>query len=347
MAQTLETYRRPALSDIARKAGVAVSTASAILAKKDYCYASKTTRNRVFEAANQLGYVANALAKGLQKGKTYTLGLLTYSLNNAPVVMEKADCIQKEARKNGYHVIISTHRDDPKQEEAALRELVGYCVDGIIISPARDSDGSLVRDLMTQGVPIVVIDSHYSFPVWNIVTDVAYGAGLQVDYLLQTGRSNPLFVLSDSPGHSILARIRGFRQTCQKNGMDFDQRWVVRRRCTQGMDAIAWGEEITREIIKKNLPFDSFVVQSDRTASGVLRALRTEGIKVPEDVAVIGFDDDEYARATSPRLTTIHQPRQAGIKAVELLLGQMGRNHAREQVRQITLTPKLVVRESA
>lgn len=338
----------PTVKDVAAEAKVAVSTASAVLREDDTCYASAATREKVTEAARKLGYRPNRFARALRGKCSYTIGLLFESLTLPSITMAKLAPIEQLAWDAGYRVIVGNYYNSPQRQRDHIKEFIANRVDGLILVTADPSNADAIQDLMKQNVPLVTIDSIYDFPTPNVWVDRVEGGRLQVEHLLATGRKRIVFLASALTTGLAPKKMQGYQQALAAHGSSMDEHVLVDITSLKLEDRFSFGRKVIEELVAKGEKFDAIVLSADSLALGVYQALQQAGLRIPQDVAVMGFDDEDYAKAMSPTLSTIRQPREVGEKAVAMLLEQIKNKNEPQAMEstQVRLVPTLVVRDS-
>ena len=324
------------LADVARLAGVSVATASKALNGKPQVKAE--TRARVAAAAEQLSFVPNVLARSLHQQRTGTVGLITSDLEgrfSIPILMGAEDAFGA----GSVSVFLCDARGDSIREQHHLKALLSRRVDGLIVVGARpDPRETLGR---TLGVPVVYA---YSPSVheddYSVVVDNREAGKMAVEHLIACGRTKIAHITGDPTYGATRERVAGAREALQEHGLDF-----VSGNPLAGSWSESWGRGATQMLLSQGHQFDAVFCGSDQVARGSLDALREAGRRVPEDVAIIGFDNWEVLAANSrPQLTSIDmQLETLGRKAAERLFDILGG----QQVRGVDRLPcKLVFRES-
>ena len=340
----------PTVKDVAARAGVAVSTASAVLREDQTCYASEETRSKVLDAARVLGYRPNRFARALRGNRSFTIGLLFGSLSAPSITLAKLAPLEQLAWKAGYRVVVGNYYNSAQRQREHLQEFLANRVDGLILVTADPANADLVKDMMSQGVPLVTIDSIYEFPTPNVSIDRAQGAYLQVEHVLSKGRKRILFITSLDPTGLAPQKIRGYEAALAAHGSSLAEHLVVSPGGSlAGDQRFTFGARAVEQVLAKGERFDAVIVSADSMAVGVMQALHKAGLRVPEDIAVMGFDDEDFASALPTPLTTVRQPRDVGERAFEMLLAQIeGKaKGGGKQPPQVCLSPTLVIRGSA
>ncbi|MHB9071209.1 MAG: LacI family DNA-binding transcriptional regulator [Sedimentisphaerales bacterium] len=339
---------RPTLATVAREAGVAVSTASAILSKKEHCYASEETYARVHHAAKKLGYQPNRFARSLRGGKTNFIGVIFPELSSPSIMLNKLLALEEIAYKEGFRVMFGTHRGDPAREREYLFEFLANNVDGIILNSDMTDNCETVARFVHEGLSIVTIESPYDFAVPDVTIDRELGGYLQVRHILQdVKRKHIAFLRGSSLWSGGRAKIRGHNKALREFASPADAHFVID--CPDvGQNPFQTGIKMAKELLQSKFKFDAVVTSADSLALGAMHELVKSGRRIPEDVAIIGFDDEDFSAALPVPLSTIHQPRDAGICAYELLKAQMNSDKSvlPEKYPKKVLSPHLIVRQS-
>ncbi len=325
----------PTLKDVAQKAGVSVATASRALA--DHPRISEETKARVRQVAAELGYTPSAIARSLVKRETRTLGVVTTTVTD-PYAAELVRAVEDAAGAAGYHLLLVTSHNIPRREVAAIRTLQERRVDAIIVISPRGADlyGPLLERL---DIPLVLINNSLPHPrVRSVRADNKQGARLAVEYLLDLGYRRIAFVGGPGRGRSAHERLQGYVEALQAAGLMPDTTLLF-----PGSGKPDDGRRAVRAMFDLTTPPDAVLCYNDLTAFGVLAEAWSAGIRVPHDLAVVGFDNIPFSELTSPPLTTVTQPtEEMGHAAVALAL----RLRRGEDVRDMVFDCTLVERES-
>ncbi len=323
------------LKDVAKRAGVSVATASRALS--DHPRISEATKARVRRAAAELGYAPSAVARSLVKQETHTLGVITTSVTD-PYAAQVVRAIEDAAEAAGYHLLLVASHGIPRREVKALAMLYERRVDGIIVVSARGIE--LYNDILeTMEVPLVLINGRVPHPrVRSVRVDNQQGATLATEHLIDLGYSRIAFIGGPPQGQSAQHRFQGYLQGLRRAGIPFDPDLVF-----PGRGQAEDGRRALRAMLSLSPPPQAVVCYNDLTAYGVLAEAWSRGVRVPEDIAVIGFDDLPFSELTAPPLTTVAQPiEEMGRTAVSFLL----RQRQGTSVRDIVFDCTLVERES-
>lgn len=346
---------RPVLADVAEEAGVAVSTVSAIMRKQKNCFASKETRQRVLDVAKDLGYYLSPFSPSPRQEKTNLIALILPNLAAPHITMAKFATIEEMARDQGYRALIGTHQNKSGREENYIREFLQARADGFIIYPTgqelksnEKSNSELIKEMVRQRMPLVLIESPFDFEAPNVSVDRELGCYLQVKHLVSDVGCKKLAFLCMETSKCIEGqkKLAGYKKALQEAGLRFEDQYFgeIEKLEQNWFEA---GEILGRQLVESGVDFDGVVLASDNLAPGVIRQLNKAGKSIPQDVAVIGFDDEDFTPFLSVPLSTIHQPRDVGVWAFNLLLKQLkNNNNINLSELQVLLKPELVVRES-
>ena len=333
MARTHPLHRRRhsvTIKDVAAKAGVSVATISRVLNGKGPV--RPATGRRVLATAKALHYVPHAAARSLSTRTTHTIGLLLPDLHGE-FFSEVIRGIDGAARRRGYHLLVSGFHSE-RAEMTAMLEAVRGRVDGLIVM-APDRDALMTADEVAA-IPVVRLNSGQGYAT-SINIDNFGGAVAMVNHLASRGHHRIAFIRGPEHNADAAERLRGYRA-------------AMRRLHTEPMEYAGdfteeGGYSAAREIVRhKPLP-NAIFAANDSMAIGALRALREASVRVPEEVALAGFDDIPIARYVTPALTTVNvEIAELGRRAFEMLLDEIVANSSHQ--RREKFPTRLVVRES-
>lgn len=331
------------LQDVAKLAGVSVSTVSRILKARDdeRIPFAEETRGRVRKAASQLGYRPSKLARGLVGARTGIIGHIVPSLEDSffPSI---TSALQMLLNSNGYNVLLVSTEQDAEIERASIEDFLSWRVDGLIVAPSQNAlDAELFWELWRLKVPFVLLDRVFAdTPFFSITTDDYAGAVMATEHLLSLGRTRIARAGSALPVSTGRLRHAGYAETLMRHGIAPDPRYAL-----QAEPTIAAGRAVAEDLLRLDPRPDALFCFSDVVAIGAIEACLERGIRVPEDLAIVGYADLDMSRFTKIRLTTIRQPRnQIGQLAAQMLLDQMAGRLIEKP--QTVLPVELIVRES-
>lgn len=318
------------IHDVARKTNLSVATVSRALASSDLV--AHATRERVLAAAKQLGYHPNRAARSLVTGKTGNFGVIVPDLNNPfyPNILKGA---QSRAHECGHSILVADGDEDPAAEES-LVHVMAKQVDGVIICAPFASDESLRK--LAETTSLVLINR--SLPgIPAVLMDFLGGMTAVVDHLVELGHRRCAFLNGPSISWSARERRRGIRAAAQQKGLEFVEFGPFEPKYDGGIEACDHA---------LNSGFTAIVAYNDLMALGVLSRLAALGIRVPQEMSVVGFDDVLYATMCAPSLTTVTVPMEAaGSAAVDLLLERVRTgDKSRDAAHHQKLPTRLIVR---
>ncbi|MFN6992376.1 MAG: LacI family DNA-binding transcriptional regulator [Fervidobacterium sp.] len=285
------------IRDIAKKAGVSINTVSRALNDKPDI--NEETKRRVLQIAKELGYIRDATALSLRYGLSNVIGVILEDSSN-PFFSEVLKGIEVEAREHGFNVIFMNTEKNYKLEVEAIRTMIGRRVDGIIISPTQESIED-IRFLVERDVPFVILGvSIEDLNVPQIYSADVKGAELAVSHLIETGRRNILFLNGFMYKSVAKMRLEGYKNALKKHNIKFDENLIFE--IEEGYES-AYAK--MKEILSSGLKFDGVFCFNDVFAIAVVGALKEAGLKVPMDVAVVGYDDIVLSQFMTPSISTV------------------------------------------
>ncbi len=323
------------ISDVARAAGVSAQTVSRTLNGKGEI--SPGTRRLVLDVIDRLGYRPSSIARSLATNRTLTLGLVVPDIAN-PFFPEVARGIEDAAWEAGYGVMLCNTLESLPREEAAIRSLEEKRVDGIIVCSARLPDEKLF-ELLRPHRAVVTINRNIPEHIGGMVAiDDASGSAAAVKHLLSGGRRAIGFLAGPATSYSGRRRGEGIAQALAEAGLPPAE-------AEQCAPDVAGGYAAAMRTLNSNTNIDSLICYNDLVAVGALQACAELGRAVPNDIAVIGFDDTLLAALVRPSLTTLRVSKyDLGTDAARMLLQRIGKQQTR---REILHKPELIVRDSA
>jgi len=325
------------LKMVAERAGVSVNTASrAINNKLDI---NKETKKRILKVAQELGYVRNDTAVALRTKKTGTIGMVIAD-NRNPFYAEVLNGMEVAARGKNYHIILANTQRDYRKEEEAINLLLAKRVDGLLITPVQDRDDD-IKNLIEANIPFVVVGRDFE----NIEVDAVYndevkGGFLATEYLIKKGHKKIALIngfLYKSPAKG---RLEGYKKALNKYRIPLDNSLI-----SVGDINIEDGYERTKQMLEKILDFTAIFAYNDMMAFGSMQAIKEKGLRIPEDIGLVGYDDIPFSSLITPPLTTIRlNKKELGMESVKLLLSRINNN--RKKIKKIMLDVELIIRET-
>ena len=323
------------IKEIAELAGVSTATVSKILNGKDKDI-SEATRKNVLDIVEREGYIPNGIAKSLRIKNTKTIGIIMPDVMNL-FFSELARGVEDAAEKKGYSVILCNSDNKESKEEKYIQILQEKMVDGIILTA---SENSVKRSLRRRKIPMVLLDRDISTDekVGRITVDNEEGTYNATKLLIEKGCKNIGFISSNKTTKSSGQRLRGYENAILESKINLDKDKIFLQNYT-----IETGYKGTVSLLEKT-NIDGICCGNDLIAIGAIKALKERGIKVPQDVKVIGFDDISISKYMDPPLTTIRQPiYEMGEEAVGMLIDVINN---KEMEMSKVLKTELIVRET-
>jgi LacI family transcriptional regulator len=332
------------MKDVASLAGVAVGTVSNVLNHPDLV--RPLTRARVEAAMEELGFIPNGSARQLRAGRSRCLGLVVLDVTN-PFFTEVARGVEDYAQAAGYAVILCNSDEAHDKERRYLRVLEEQRVRGILITPVHGRSPEL-RRIRDRGTPVVLLDRPGSSSQCSVAVDDRRGGEIAVTYLLGLGHRNIALVNGPTAIQQCADRRWGAYRAVEQAGLDPSE--ILKEVTVPAMNprgGAAAADDLLTSANKTNKTPTAVFCANDMLALGLLRGLSQAGVSVPGDLAVVGYDDIEFAADAAVPLTSVRQPKyQLGRAAAELLLDEADRP-AEHEHRRIVFTPELVVRASS
>jgi len=327
------------MRDVARAAGVSVNTVSRALAGKPDV--SPSTRAKVLAVAKQLGYRPNKLARGLRSNRTATIGVIVTDIAN-PYFGALVKGVKEAAHRHGYSIVLQDTDEDYAKEEEAIQVMLAEQVDGLLITPVQTGIDTILC-LKEAEVPFVLLGRRFEeLKTHYVVTDDVRGGYLATEHLIELGHTE--IALINGPPHisSAKERRRGYQNALTEHGIEPDDGLI-----RSGAITAADGYREATALLRSTRRFTAIFCYSDFVAFGAIAAVREAGLHIPEDVAVVGYDDVELASYLDVPLTSVRIPKkELGAAAVEMLLEMLAGGQQEAGPQGIELPVQLFVRES-
>ncbi len=327
------------IRDVAKRAGVAPITVSRCINNSGYC--SPEARERIESAIVELGFVPNRLASGLRSKRTHTLALVLTDITN-PFFTTIARGVEDTASEAGYTVIFCNTDESVAKEQMYLQMLLEKRVDGILLVPAVSGIDS-VNIVKKQGTPIVVIDRRLPDLRTDVVRCDSESGAYDLTRLLLSLGHREIVILTGPRGVSTADdRLTGYRRALEEAGIPHNEEKEF-----YGAFSQQSGYEMAYQAMKKNNGITAIFAANNVITFGAIKAFQEMGLRVPEDVAVVGFDDLPAPLVTFPFLTVAAQPAyEMGKKAIEILLGRLD-GELPDHYEEVVLPAAIVVRQSS
>jgi LacI family transcriptional regulator len=330
------------IREVAAHAGVSVGTVSNVLNRPDIVASS--TRARVLEAIKALGFVRNESARQLRAGRSHMIGLVVLDVAN-PFFTDVARGVEDEASESGLAVIMCNSDEQLERESGYLDLLEQHRVQGILITPVSDDEAAVAR-LQARGTPVILVDRRsQSGNQCSVAVDDVLGGDLAVSHLIGAGHERIAFAGGPASLRQVADRREGAVRALKRAHTSAAELILMETPALTVAAGKAAGSAIAASD-HADRPTAVFCA-NDLVALGLLQEMTQSGIKVPDDIAIVGYDDIDYAAAAAVPLSSVRQPRQQiGRTAAQLLLEESVDQEAHKH-RQVIFQPELEVRRSS
>ena len=331
---------RVTLRDVARVANVHPGTASRALGEETRALVNEETARRVLQAAEELGYRPNPIARGLKTNRSYTIGVLIPDLTN-PLFPPILRGIEDRLEESGYTPLMANTDNDPERERIDWHAMRARQVDGIVAATAR-RDHEFLDELIDSGIPVVLVNRRApDSGISSATADDRKGIRLAVEHLAELGHTRIAHIAGPLELSTGLDRHEGFHEAMRELGLEPDPELVV----VTGAFTEAEGAKACAELLARGAGPTAIAAANDLIALGCYDVFAERGIACPDEISVVGFNDMPFAGRFQPPLTTIRIPHyEIGMAAAELMLENLLNGGA--PPRDIRLEPSLVVRGS-
>ena len=327
------------LTEVARLAGVSIATVSRAISHPDQV--APSTRKTVQQAMQTLGYKPNRVARRLRQrgGKRHLLGLIIPDIQN-PFFAELARGVEDVAYANEFAVMLCNSDEDLKKEAFYLDVMRAESVDGIILPPINDRDSEVIK-MAESGMPVVTVDRSLDHPlISKVEVDNRQGSWEAVSHLIKLGHRRIGLITGRLNVSTAKDRKAGYEDALRSHDLPLNPDYIH-----VGDNKQASGAALATEMLELAEPPSALFVTNNLMAVGAIEAIHRRGLKIPGDVAIIGFDDLPWAEALDPPLTVVRQPAyEVGQAAAELLIKRLGDPAA--PAAWLRLRPRLILRRS-
>ena len=327
---------------LAKKLNISIATVSRAL--KDDPVVSKKTKKKIADLAQEMGYRSNNFARNLRNQKTNTIGVIVPRLNSYFMSTVIAG-IESIANKEGYNLIISQSSESFDKEMASAKTMFNNRVDGVLVSLAYDTENLAHFDsFFKRHIPLIffdrVVEDENST---NILIDNRKAAYEATTHLIKQGCKKIVHITATPKRNVYVDRLQGYKHALSDNNIAFKQDYVIISNLSQEAGAIA-----AQEILQMNPLPDAVFVANDNCAVGCMLALKHAGIKIPEDIAFVGFNNDPVSKVIEPNLTTINYPGyEMGEVAARNLINHLNGKATIQSTNTIILRSELIIRDSS
>ncbi len=323
--------------DIAKDSGVSYSTVSRVL--NGFEFVKESTRQRVLDSANRLGYVANLSARSLAGGRSNIIGIVVPGLDNG-YIGEIVRGVDEELNRASYDIMLYTTHRHQGRESAYIQQIANGLTEGVlIVVPLATTE--YAEALREQNFPYVLIDQADALDrSWIVDCTNFQGAYEATEYLIQLGHQRIGFITGLMQIASASERLEGYKAALRDNNLPCDETLIV-----QGDYLQSSGYQAAQTLLALPQRPTAIFASNDLEALGAMQAIREHGLSIPDDISLMGFDDIPQASMTHPTLTTVRQPLDTmGRVAARLLLEHI--ENPQKQPRRVTMATKLIVRDS-
>jgi len=341
--------KQKTIKDVAQLAGVSVATASRVLSDSGYPVRPQL-RQKVKEAAEKLEYAPNTVAQSLRRDTCRDIALIVPNLSN-PFYLQAVLGVGEALSSGDYNMIFCNTMHEAEREQSFLRQLYERQVKGAILSSVSESTAELVQKYNRRGMKFVLLDQMLpGVESPGIHYDSRAGARMAMEHLLSRGHKRIAFATTSLVRFTRTEIYKGYRESLQTAGLPCRDELLYEcaiSKVGRGSDyELNIGRQIAERFLSDGCPATAVLCINDMVAIGFIQALVQKGVRVPEDVSVIGFDDIPIAGAYLPALTTVHYPAQEiGRLAAIMLMDSIATGEDQTGL-TMTLTPKLMIRDS-
>ncbi len=329
----------PSLNDVAKLSGYSIATVSRVINGSDKV--TPSTRESVEKAMESLGYLPSRVARRLRQkgGLRHLLGVILPNIQN-PINAEIARGIEDIAYANRFAVILCNSDDKYEKEKFYLDVMRAESVDGVILPPNQESNAA-VLEVIEKGMPVVLVDRAIrGVQVDTVEVDNVIGAKAAIDHLIQLGHTRIAMIAGPGSISNSRQRKRGFEKAFKEANLPIDPELVRTGDYTQST-----GRALAEELLDLTSPPTAVFASNNFMAVGALEAIHKRNLRIPEDVALIGFDDFPWAESLDPPLSVVKQPAyEVGQTAAQLLLDRLSNPDL--PISKLRLSPELILRKS-
>lgn len=328
--------------DLARKLNVSIATVSRAL--KDDPVVSKKTKKKIFDLAEEMGYRYNHFARNLREQRTYTIGVIVPRLNSYFMSTVIAG-IESVANNEGYTLIISQSSESAGKEVDSAKTMFNNRVDGLLVSLAYETDDlSHFDQFIKKHVPLIFFDRVAEHPdCTSVLIDNRKGAYESTSHLIAQGCQRIVHITATPKRNVYVDRLAGYKQALADHQLTFDEKYILINNLSQ--DA---GAQAAAAILQMNPLPDAVFAANDNCAVGCMVALKKAGIRIPQDIAFAGFNNDPVSTVVEPNLTTINYPGyKMGEMAAASLINHLNGVNSIDATNTILLRSELIVRASS
>jgi len=334
---------RTTITEIARELNVSPSTVSRAL--NNHPAISSATREAVIELARKLNYQPNLLALNLLRKKTNTIGVIVPEITSY-FFSSVINGIQDLLNPLGVNMIIGQSNESYEEEKSIIRSFTSIRVDGFLISPSSETNNfDHLQSLMDNNIPLVIFDRDCEeIEVDKVFVDEYNGAYQAVEYLIKTGCKRIAHIAGSSTLSTARHRLKAYKNALTANNIPVKEEYIVESNGFMPEHGI----EPTRKLLDLHVPPDAIFAVNDGIAIGAMFVIKNAGLVIPDQISIIGFDDDPHSAYFRPSLSTVWQPTyELGMLSARLLMKRVNSDNLSTKIRVEKLFPELIVRGSS
>ena len=337
----MRTRKDITIYDIAEALNLSPATVSRGL--KEHPSIRKDTRKRILDKAKEMGYRQNFFASNLRRNRTNTIGVIVPRLNSYFMSTVLAG-MEKIANQSGYNLIISQSMESLAKEVVNVRTLYNSRVDGLLVSLAYTTDDiSHFEELLDKGVPLIFFDRVFEHPQCTSIVIDNYKAGYEVtQHLIDQGCTRIAHITASLKRNVYADRLKGYKQALSDKGIPFDESLIFVNNLSEQAAV-----DVCNTLLQMDNRPDAIFSSNDACAVSCIRELKIAKIRIPQDIAVVGFNNDPLSKVIEPNLTTVNYPgHEMGEVAASTLIRRLDQQHG-ANLNTIVLRHELIVRESS
>ena len=334
--------KKTTIYDIAKRVNLTAATVSRALNNNPKI--SENTRKLVQETAIEMNYEQNTLARALKSGKSFNVGVIVPRMDSnffASVIRG----IEEELYPKGYHVIVCQTHDQENLETGNIMSLLNAQVDGILMSISNSKTKTKIfNNLSQKRVPLIFFDRKKDIPgVSSVTIDDFNGSYVATKHLIEQGCNRIAHLSNDRSLEIFKNRYLGYKQAILDHGLAFDEDLVI-----ETASNVEEGRNVTKQLLNMEIRPDAIFSSSDFTALGAIQEIKEQGLKIPEDISVVGFSNEPFTRFMELSITSVDQsPIEMGRRAAKVFLEEVDNKDLKREPQQIVLEAELIIRQSS
>ncbi|MFD2161752.1 LacI family DNA-binding transcriptional regulator [Paradesertivirga mongoliensis] len=333
--------KKPTILDIAKELNITFSTVARAL--NDHPAISLATKKAVRETAARLNYRQNKIASSLRSGRSNIVGVIVPNLH-VSFFSSVVSGIENVMNANGYNILLYQSNESNKHEAKGIETFLQSRVDGIISSVTTETSNEAYREIRSRNIPLMFFDRELAdLNVSSVVIDDYKGGFIATEHLIKQGYKNILHITAHQEIAIFKNRLRGYLDALTHYNLPVNEELIIK-----GDFSLEFGKSVVTEAKLQGKKYDAIFALEDYTAMGAMQALKEEGIKIPQEVGIIGFANEAFGSLVSPALSTIdQQTAKMGEETARIFLNEIRNNSKAFSPEQLILEPILIVRESS